>query len=55
MRDAIEAGNIPEAIILINKVNPELMDANRLLAFHLQVSSFLKKKRKFKTSVNNFA
>ena len=30
-------GNIPEAIDLIKKLNPDLMDANRLLAFHLQV------------------
>ena len=30
-------GNIEEAIHSINNLNAELMDNNRLLAFHLQV------------------
>ena len=41
IREAVEIGNIPHAIQLINELNPELMDANRLLAFHLQVFLFL--------------
>ncbi len=37
IREAIEVGNIESAISLINNLHPELIDNNRLLAFHLQV------------------
>ena len=37
IREAIESGNIQEAINLINKKAPELLDQNRQLAFHLKV------------------
>lgn len=37
IRESIECGNIQEAINLINKKAPELLDQNRQLAFHLKV------------------
>jgi hypothetical protein len=37
MREAIESGKINEAIQLLNSLYPEIIDNNRLLAFHLQV------------------
>ena len=37
IREAIESGRIQEAISLINKKAPELLDQNRQLAFHLKV------------------
>jgi hypothetical protein len=40
IRESIEIGNINEAIDLVNKFNPELMDNNRFIAFHLQVFFF---------------
>jgi glucose-induced degradation protein 8 len=38
IREAIECGRIEEAIDLINKKAPELLDQNRQLAFHLKVT-----------------
>ena len=38
IREAIESGRIQEAINLINKKAPELLDQNRQLAFHLKVN-----------------
>ncbi len=37
IRESIESGRIERAISLINNLHPELIDNNRLLAFHLQV------------------
>ncbi len=37
IREAIENGKIEDAICLINKKAPELLDQNRELAFHLKV------------------
>ena len=37
IREAIENGKIEKSISLINNLHPELIDNNRLLAFHLQV------------------
>ena len=37
IREAIENGKLEKAISLINNLHPELIDNNRLLAFHLQV------------------
>ena len=37
IRKAIESGKIKEAIQLVNGLYPEIVDNNRLLAFHLQV------------------
>jgi hypothetical protein len=37
IRESIERGEIDNAISSINNLHPELIDNNRLLAFHLQV------------------
>lgn len=37
IREALEAGNVAKAINNINSLHPELIDQNRLLAFHLRV------------------
>lgn len=37
IREAIENGKIQDAISLINKKAPELLDQNKQLAFHLKV------------------
>lgn len=39
IREAIQEGRIQEAISLVNDIHPELLDNNRYLYFHLQVSS----------------
>lgn len=39
IREMILKGQIQEAIALINSLHPELLDTNRYLYFHLQVSS----------------
>lgn len=36
IREAIELGQIEQAVCLINNLHPELIDHNRILAFHLQ-------------------
>lgn len=38
IREMILKGQIQEAIALINSLHPELLDTNRYLYFHLQVS-----------------
>jgi glucose-induced degradation protein 8 len=38
IREFIESGKIEKAINLTNNLHPELIDNNRLLAFHLQVN-----------------
>lgn len=38
IRDAIMSGRIQEATAIINQLHPELLDADRYLYFHLQVS-----------------
>jgi hypothetical protein len=38
IREAIENGRIEQSISLINNLHPELIDNNRFLAFHLQVT-----------------
>ena len=37
IREAIQNGQIQEAISLVNDIHPELLDNNRYLYFHLQV------------------
>lgn len=37
IRDAIQNGKIQEAIALVNRLHPELLDNDRYLFFHLQV------------------
>lgn len=37
IRDAIQNGKVQEAISMVNKLHPELLDNDRLLFFHLQV------------------
>ena len=41
IRDAIQKGEIEEAMALVNNLHPELLDDNRYLYFHLQVSFLL--------------
>lgn len=37
IREAIHQGKVHDAITLVNRLHPELLDGNRLLYFHLQV------------------
>ena len=37
IRESIQNGRIEEAIELVNRLHPELLDNNRYLFFHLQV------------------
>ena len=37
IREAIQKGQIEEAIALVNNLHPELLDNDRYLYFHLQV------------------
>ena len=39
IRDAIQAGKVTEATSMVHKLYPELLDDDRYLFFHLQVSS----------------
>lgn len=39
IREMILKGQIQEAIALVNSLHPELLDTNRYLYFHLQVST----------------
>ena len=39
IRDAIQAGRISEATAMVHQLHPELLDDDRYLFFHLQVSS----------------
>ena len=41
IREAIQGGNIQEATALVNQLHPELLDNNRYLYFHLQVSFYV--------------
>jgi hypothetical protein len=38
IRDAIQSGRIQEATALVNQLHPELLDNDRYLYFHLQVT-----------------
>lgn len=40
IRDAILSGRIQEATAMINQLHPELLDNDRYLYFHLQVSYY---------------
>jgi hypothetical protein len=40
IRESIENGQIEDAINLINKKSPELLDQNRQLSFELKVENF---------------
>ena len=40
IREMLLKGQIQEAIALINSLHPELLDTNRYLYFHLQVSVY---------------
>ena len=42
IREAVQKGEIEEAIELVNNLHPELLDNNRYLYFHLQVSSVMR-------------
>lgn len=39
IREAVQNGRIPEAISMVNALHPELLDNDRYLYFHLQVST----------------
>lgn len=39
IREAVQNGRIPEAIAMVNALHPELLDNDRYLYFHLQVST----------------
>lgn len=41
IRDAVESGNIQEAVELVNEVDPEILDTNSKLYFHLQQQQLL--------------
>ena len=41
IRDAVETGNIEEAIELVNDVDPEILDTDSKLFFHLQQQQLL--------------
>lgn len=41
IREMLLKGQIQEAIALINSLHPELLDTNRYLYFHLQVSGLV--------------
>nr|CAG4645789.1 EOG090X0CTI [Lynceus sp. MCZ IZ 141354] len=41
IRDAIQSGKMLDAIYLINKIHPELLDIDRNLFFHLQQQQFI--------------
>lgn len=38
IREAVQTGRIPEAIAMVNALHPELLDNDRYLYFHLQVT-----------------
>ena len=38
IRDAIQAGKVTEATSMVHQLYPELLDDDRYLFFHLQVS-----------------
>lgn len=38
IREAVQTGRIPDAIAMVNALHPELLDNDRYLYFHLQVS-----------------
>lgn len=41
IRDAVEAGSIQDAVELVNEVDPEILDTNSKLYFHLQQQQLL--------------
>lgn len=41
IRDAIQAGKVTEATSMVHQLYPELLDDDRYLFFHLQVSYYL--------------
>ena len=41
IRDAIQAGKVTEATSMVHQLYPELLDDDRYLFFHLQVSSLV--------------
>ena len=47
IRDAIQAGKVQEATLMVHQMYPELLDDDRYLFFHLQVSKRLPKKSIF--------
>jgi hypothetical protein len=48
IRDNIQAGNIEEAISLVNQLHPQLLDNDRYLLFHLQQQHLIELIRKQK-------
>lgn len=38
IREAVQSGRIPDAIAMVNALHPELLDNDRYLYFHLQVT-----------------
>ncbi|KAI9295787.1 hypothetical protein K502DRAFT_324126 [Neoconidiobolus thromboides FSU 785] len=53
IRNAIQAGNVDEAIERTNDINPEILDTNPDLFFHLQLQKFIEmiKERKDKQAL----
>ena len=41
IQEAIQAGKVAEAISMVHQLHPELLDDDRYLFFHLQVSYYL--------------
>ena len=41
IRDAIQAGKVTEATSMVHQLYPELLDDDRYLFFHLQVSNLV--------------
>ncbi|KAJ9125095.1 hypothetical protein QFC22_000048 [Naganishia vaughanmartiniae] len=49
IRQAVEAGRVDEAVRRVNELEPEILDTNASLLFHLQLQSFIELIRHDKT------
>ncbi|GHJ85832.1 hypothetical protein NliqN6_2234 [Naganishia liquefaciens] len=49
IRNAVEAGHVDEAVRRVNELEPEILDNNASLLFHLQLQSFIELIRHDKT------
>ncbi|KAJ9095834.1 hypothetical protein QFC20_006543 [Naganishia adeliensis] len=49
IRNAVEAGHVDEAVRRVNELEPEILDTNASLLFHLQLQSFIELIRHDKT------
>ena len=52
IRDAIQAGKVQEATLMVHQMYPELLDDDRYLFFHLQVSNL--PQARIKENVENY-